>query len=104
MNILFIDTSSNQEVSVGLQIEKKRYFLKDRVGRQKAQEVLPMIDRLLNEHNLLLKDIKEINAVSGPGSFTGLRVGISIANTLGFLLSIPVNGMPVGKYITPVYS
>jgi tRNA threonylcarbamoyladenosine biosynthesis protein TsaB len=46
----------------------------------------------LRKNNFEVKDIKEIEVNTGPGSFTGLRVGISVANTLGFVLKIPVNG------------
>ena len=62
-----------------------------------AQMVLPMIEELLNEQKLKLSDIAEIKVNAGPGSFTGLRVGISVAQTLGKLLNIPVNGKPAGE-------
>lgn len=104
MNTLFIDTANNEEVIVILTIQGKSHILKEKVGRQKAQAVLSLLNTLLQKNNLLLKDIAKISVNPGPGSFTGLRVGIAIANTLGFLLNIPVNGMPVGKTVTPVYS
>jgi len=44
-----------------------------------------------------IKDIKEIKINSGPGSFTGLRVGVTVANMLGFLLDIPVNSIDIRK-------
>ena len=46
-------------------------------------------------------DAIEVNA--GPGSFTGLRVGASIANALSFALGIPVNGKPLGEIVEPRY-
>lgn len=104
MTTLLIDTAGSDEVSVVLQVKDKEYVLREKVGRKKAQEVLPMIDRLLQENSLTLDDITGISVNAGPGSYTGLRVGISIANALGFLLNIPVNGLPVGKSVTPVYS
>jgi len=104
MAMLLIDTSGSEEVTVALQLKGEEHMLRERVGRHKAQEVLPMLDRLLRDHSLSLKDITEISVNAGPGSYTGLRVGTSIANTLGFLLNIPVNGLPVGKFVTPVYS
>jgi tRNA threonylcarbamoyladenosine biosynthesis protein TsaB len=42
--------------------------------------------------NLKFKDLAKIQVKTGPGSFTGLRVGVSTANALGFSLGIPVNG------------
>lgn len=101
--ILTIDTSSNEEIKVGLEVDKKAYLIKSPIDKQKAQVVLPMIEKLLSKYKLKLKDITEIKVHPGPGSFTGLRVGISIANTLGFLLKIPINGKRVGKLVEPKY-
>ena len=58
----------------------------------KSQAVLPLIEEMLLEQKLTLKDITEITVVTGPGSFTGLRVGATVANALGYLLGVPVNG------------
>lgn len=69
--ILYIDTSSRDT---------------------KAQNTLPLIKKLLKEGGYKLQDVKEIKVNTGPGSFVGLRVGVTIANTLAFLLNIPVNG------------
>lgn len=50
-----------------------------------------------------LSDITEIQVKTGPGSFTGLRVGVSVAKTLGKLLHIPVNGT-LDAVIVPLYT
>ncbi len=104
MPTLIIDTSSNQVVKVGLEIEGKKYLTELPLDKQKAQAVLPMTEKLLKEHKLKLKDLTEIKVNPGPGSFTGIRVGVSIANALGYLLKIPVNGKRVGEIVDPVYS
>jgi len=103
MNVLFIDTSSNKEITVSLTIEEKEYTKKKTIGIQKAQIVLPLIDQLLTEYTLKLSDITSINVHTGPGSFTGIRVGVSIANALGFALGIPINGKKVGEFVFPIY-
>ena len=102
--ILFIDTSNNKEVKVGLEIDGKKYLVEQAIDYRKAQAVLPIAQELLVEHKLTLQDITAIEVNTGPGSFTGLRVGVAIANTLGFLLKIPVNNNPVGESVEPVYS
>ena len=102
--ILFIDTSNNKEVMVGLEIDGKENFSRQPLDTRKAQAVLPMVDALLKKHQLSLQDISEIKVNPGPGSFTGVRVGVSIANALGFLLNIPVNGKKAGETVEPVYS
>ncbi len=104
MTILSIDTSSNEKISVGIQIGEERFLLTRKITKQRAQVVLPMIEALLKKHKLKLTDIDEIWVETGPGSFTGLRVGVSIANALGYALNIPVNGMPLGTLAEPVYS
>jgi tRNA threonylcarbamoyl adenosine modification protein YeaZ len=100
---LIIDTSSNKKIKVGLEIAGKKNLIARALDRKKAQAVLPMIDEILGKHKIELKDFTGIKVNPGPGSFTGLRVGISIANTLGFLLKIPVNGKKVGEIIEPEY-
>jgi len=104
MKTLLIDTSSNKEVQVGLEIDEKKFVIKQELDRRKAQAVLPLIEKLLQEHAVNLKDINAIEVQVGPGSFTGLRVGITIANTLGFLLKISINGKKVGEAVEAVYS
>lgn len=102
--ILFIDTSNNKEVKVGLEINGEKFMIEQAIDHRKAQAVLPLTEKLLAEHSLDLKDISEISVNLGPGSFTGLRVGVAIANSLGWLLKIPVNGKPVDEFVEPVYS
>lgn len=103
MNILFIDTSDNKKVIVGLEINGKKEIMTEELGRKRAQVVLPLIEDLLIKHGLNLKDLQKIEVNPGPGSFTGLRVGISIANTLGTFLNIPINNNPPGKILEPIY-
>lgn len=101
---IHIDTSSNKEVIVGLNVDGKEDIRKQIPDHRKGQVVLPMIENLLEGHNIDVKDITAIEVNPGPGSFTGLRVGITIANTLGFLLKVPVNGKKVGEQIEAIYS
>jgi tRNA threonylcarbamoyladenosine biosynthesis protein TsaB len=104
MITVHIDTSNNKEVIVGLKIDDKDDIRKQIPDHRKAQIVLPMIESLLKDHSLELKDITAIEVNPGPGSFTGLRVGITIANSLAFLLKVPVNGKKVGEQIEAIYS
>lgn len=98
--VLSIDTASS-ELKVVLIVNNKRYKLKKK--HEKAQILLPLIDEILEKHNLSVKDIDEIMVNTGPGSFTGLRVGVSIANTLGRFLKIPINGRKIGELEEPEY-
>lgn len=103
MNKLIIDSSDGKEIHIGLEIESKKYLLKHKVDSKKTQAILPLIDKILKKYSLESEDINSINVNTGPGSFTGLRIGTSIANTLGFVLRIPVNGKNIGELVEPIY-
>ena len=101
--VLLIDTSNSQETIVGLKIDNKKDFLKGRSKVLKAQNVLPLIEKILKKHKLKTSDLTAIEINIGPGSFTGLRVGIAVANTLAWSLKIPVNGKKIGELPEPEY-
>ncbi len=60
--------------------------------RNQSKELLPNIDKLLKKNKIKPEQLKWVAVNLGPGSFTGLRVGISVANTFGYGLNIPVIG------------
>lgn len=102
--ILKIDTSSNKQISIELDIDGKKDELTEDATFLRSEATLPAIEKLIERNNLEIQDIERIEVNKGPGSFTGLRVGIAIANTLGFLLGVPVNGKKVGELEEPVYN
>lgn len=102
-NILIIDTTNNKEMTVGLKIDGKEIIEKRPLDTRKAQVVLPMLEEMLTKHQLRLENLTGIEVNPGPGSFTGIRVGLSIANTFGFLLNIPVNGQKAGTSVEATY-
>ncbi len=59
-------------------------------NKNEAEKIPPAIRGILKKNGLNYKDIGMLFVVSGPGSFTGLRVGVTIGNTLGFGLKIPM--------------
>lgn len=85
---LFIDTSEIYTAKVAIDEFKKE----SQSQKLKSQMVLPLIEEIFQEHGITFKDITDVEVALGPGSFTGLRVGATVANALGFLLGIPVNG------------
>ncbi len=102
--VLLIDTSSNKHIAVGIVVDGKKYTVKKEIGLQKSQVVLSLIEDLLSKHHVALSELTAITVNEGPGSFTGLRVGASIANAFSFALQIPINGKKTGEYIAPSYS
>lgn len=89
--ILVIDTT-DRECKVGFfdgaNIDRIKWCWEKDTGT----EVLENIDKLLKKRQKKLKSVKTILVNQGPGSYTGTRVGITIANTLGWSLNIPVFG------------
>lgn len=98
---LFIDTSSNQKTVVGL--DELRLEKDSSVWH--SQIVIPLIQELLKQKKAQIGDIRKIEVVTGPGSYTGLRVGAAIANALGFALKVPVNGRKISAQtvVQPIY-
>lgn len=90
--ILHIDTKNQKVIRVSL--KKNRKVVKSLSERHEygSQVLLPLIIKLLRTTDYSLQTLKGIEVETGPGSFTGLRVGVSVANALGFALGIPVNG------------
>ena len=101
--ILKIDTTKHHEVKVEL-TEQKRGKIQKLVEKQKvgSQVLSPMIVKILKRNKLSFKDLTAVEVNPGPGSFTGTRVGVAVANALGFALDIPVNGKK-GKIVLPIY-
>lgn len=61
--------------------------------RNQSKELLPAIDKLIRSEKLVPQKVRGIVVNTGPGSFTGLRVGLTVANGFGYGLKIPVMGM-----------
>ena len=57
-----------------------------------GEQLAPLVDRVLRETGLVRQDLTAVAVGVGPGPFTGLRVGLVTARTLGFVLEIPVYG------------
>ena len=93
--ILYIDTKDRKTIKVSLKENGKVVKSLNEENEYGSQVLLPLIEKLLKQQKLGYKDLKAIEVEIGPGSFTGLRVGVSVANALGFSLNIPVNGKKI---------
>lgn len=60
--------------------------------RRLAKELLGQLEKFLQENNLTFDELSGLIVFSGPGSFTGLRIGATVANTLAYSLGIPIIG------------
>ena len=82
MRILAVDTSSkNCSVAIVEVYENKNYniiaFENSDDEKTHSQKLMPIVDKVFKEHNLTLKDMDLLACCVGPGSFTGIRIGIA---------------------------
>jgi len=93
MMILAIDTSG-ATFSAALVKEEtvlaEIFFLSD---RHHAEMLLPGIDRMLHDANVRLTDLTAMACTVGPGSFTGIRIGVSTVKGLAIAVGLPVIGV-----------
>jgi len=90
---LAIDTSTN---TVSLALVRDSEILTEltwRCGQNHTVELLPQLTHLLNQTRVNLQSTTGIIVAKGPGSFNGLRVGISTAKGLALSLGIPMIGV-----------
>ena len=96
MRTLYIDTSSDYLYS-GIVIDNKLVSeVKEKYEKDLSKEALPRIIELFDNAKITPKDLDKIIVVSGPGSFTGIRIGITIAKTIAWALNInitPISGL-----------
>ncbi len=92
--ILAINTSTRQ-FSVGLVLEEGILLTEYIMSSIKSGSsyLMPGIDFLLRHSEKKLEDIKAVAVAIGPGSFTGLKVGLSVAKGICFSMNIPIIGI-----------
>lgn len=88
--VLVIDTTG--ETGLVTVTTAKRNFRKSWPARGKVDQLVTTIEAALKAARAPVSSITEITVNPGPGSFIGSRAGVTVANTLGWVLGIPVNG------------
>lgn len=90
--ILALDTST-ENCSVALMINDQIYTRSEVAPRDHTKKILPMVDEVLKEAGVTLADLDALAFGRGPGSFTGVRIGIGIAQGLAFGAELPMIGV-----------
>ena len=93
MRLLAVDTTSAHGSIAVLEEETIRGRAAFRSPRGHAQQLLPELDRLLASEGLSLGDMDAFAVAVGPGSFTGLRIGMASVEGLAFATGRPVVGI-----------
>lgn len=90
MYTLFISTFS-ELITIGLLKDGKEIDRLEQVSsRNHSVYTIPMIEELLDKNEIKTNYLNEIIVVNGPGSFTGVRIGVTIAKTLAYTLDITI--------------
>lgn len=89
IQILALDTSTDA-CSVALNVNGQVTGLFELAARSHTQRLLPMVDELLQECDSSLDKLTAIAFGRGPGSFTGLRIGLGVVQGLAFARRLPV--------------
>jgi tRNA threonylcarbamoyladenosine biosynthesis protein TsaB len=94
MRALAVDTSTTM---AGIAIVDEQgllaeYMLNDK--KTHSQKLVPMLQEILNSLKMTLADMDILAAVTGPGSFTGLRIGVTTVKSLAYTVQKPVAGIP----------
>ena len=97
---MYLDTSTPTTI---LRLDDKEYDWES--GRDLAEDLHSFIRDKLAENGAEFSDISEITFMSGPGSFTGLRIGAAVVNALASELNIPLYDHQGNRvdFISPIY-
>ncbi len=86
MNVLSLDTTSDR-IIIALKIGEKDFFYRGEVGcKRHNSELLNAIDNMLSENGISINEIDCFGVCVGPGSFTGIRIGVATVNALSLAL------------------
>lgn len=95
--LLKIDTTNRQEIIFGL--IGSSVISETFETEKQSEDLLVNLEKFLEKNHSGLSDLSAILVNIGPGSYTGVRVGATVTNTLGWSLNIPVLGYTSENYV-----
>lgn len=112
MKSFFLDTASSHIIVAIVEDDKILFCYDEENSKDLSGNILPIIDNAFQKTNLKPKDIDTIYVVNGPGSFTGIRVGLTVAKVWSWSFHtkiVPISELEllastpfVGDYILPL--
>ncbi len=98
--ILFINTTEFNLLELALVSDSEVRKFEQSLAFNENYRTLELIENFLKKSKVTFSEIKQIIVCSGPGSFTGIRVGLSLAQAFGFAKNIPVHTVTKSKIPT----
>ena len=112
MKILLIDTTTSFVTISIIENDVILYNYYNQITTDMSSKLIPIIDEAFSNVQFELKDIDKILVANGPGSFTGIRVGVTIAKTIAWSLKkdiVPISSLELmattpteKRYIVPM--
>lgn len=90
MYTLYLDTHCNKIIIIIYKDEEQIVHKEMECNYNHSMNTMPKLIESLKEAKIAISDINEIIVCNGPGSFTGIRIGVTIAKTLAFTLNVPI--------------
>lgn len=95
--ILFIDTTDFHHLRFAVINQKVVAEFTKEIAFNENYKTNEYLQKFLSKNKVKFEELDKIIVCSGPGSFTGIRVGVSMAQAIGFALKIPVMAIPKNK-------
>ena len=90
MTLFYIDTTSSYLYTAIVKDNELLIEKKEDLGKNLSIETNKIVSDMFNEVNLKPEDINKIIVVNGPGSFTGIRIGVTLAKIMAYAKNIPI--------------
>ena len=90
MTLFYIDTTSSYLYTAIVKDNKLVIEKKKNLGKNLSIETVAIVSDMFNEANIKPEDINKIIVVNGPGSFTGIRIGVTLAKIMAWSRNIPI--------------
>jgi len=94
---LYIDTTDFHKLELALINKGEVSTFQKNLDFNENFKTLELIEKFLKKQKVSVKKLRQIVVCSGPGSFTGIRVGVALSQGLGLALNIPVQAIPKSK-------
>ena len=112
MITLFIDTCHHNLIVGVYKDTEELILMHEDNDNHLSERLLPLIEKAMNSINLDINNVDNIVVANGPGSFTGVRIGVTVAKTLAYSLGCPIHtvsellvmssGNYTTKYVVPL--